>query len=247
MTFNDLTGSQHPAYCGRMDNEELLNAALAAPPSYLARKPVAFPADHTLLPVPKDQPIDLMPVPVIQPQREPEPEEVDRDGKRITLLRNNADVYERERLPLGYKARSVVDMSFDPRLAYEIALEIDDPVTVFERYGYVGSDAVALLKEPAFALTVKNYRSEITTSGLSFKLKARVQAEDLLMHSYNIATDPEAPASVRADIIKWTAKMAGYEPKEAGGEKGGGAGFNLNITFTDGVKKEVTVFENGGA
>lgn len=236
-----------------MDNEELLNAALMTPPKFLARTPGPAAPDIAVVPV-KDQPVDHI-VPVIQPVRPVDPVEVDREGERILLLKHNAEVYQREQMPLGYRARAVGDMSFDPRLAYEIALEIDDPVAVMAKYGYVGDQAVALLKEVAFALAVKNYRSEISTSGISFKLKARVQAEDLLTHSYNIATDPEAPASVRADIIKWTAKMAGYEPKEDGGAKGGGAGFNLNITFTDGgtthvtqaVKKEVQVFDNGGA
>lgn len=237
-----------------MNNEELLNTALLTPPKFLARTPSAFPADHTLLPV-KDQPVDHKVPVVIQRALPVDPVEVDREGERILLLKNSAAAYERERLPLGYKAQSVGDMSFDPRLAYEIALEIDDPVAVMAKYGYVGDHAVALLKEVAFALAVKNYRNEVSTSGISFKLKARVQAEDLLAHSYNIATDPDAPASVRADIIKWTAKMAGYEPKEDGGAKGGGAGFNLNITFTDGgtthvtstAKKEVQVFDNEGA
>jgi hypothetical protein len=42
---------------------------------------------------------------------------------------------------------------------------------------------------------------------------------------------------VRADLIKWTAKMAGLEPsdREKGGGGGAGSGFNLYITFAGGA------------
>jgi hypothetical protein len=158
-------------------------------------------------------------------------EEFDRDGTRIVRTLAHLDVRQSERLPPGYKARAVGDMSFDPRLAYEIALDLDSPVEVFARYGYVEDAAVALLSDPVFGRTVTSYREEIKTSGIGFKLKAKIQAEDLLTHSYQIATDPEVPASVRADLIKWTAKVAGYEPKDEAGKAGGGGAFALNITF----------------
>jgi len=163
-----------------------------------------------------------------------DPIELDRDGERITVARGFLDVRQSEHLPPGYKARPVGTMSFDPRLAYEIALDIEDPVTVFARYNYEEDAAVALLNDSVFKKTVANYRNEIQTSGISFKLKAKIQAEDLLTHSYQLATDPDVPAAVRADMIKWTAKMAGHEPstKESGG--GGGGTFALNITFAQG-------------
>lgn len=91
-----------------------------------------------------------------------------------------------------------------------------------------------LLTSAAFKQRYAAYVREMVESGESFKLKARVQAEDLLTHSYEIATDPETPASVRADLIKWTAAVAGLgPPKEQ--QKGEGAsqsaGFTLNISF----------------
>ena len=135
-----------------------------------------------------------------------------------------------ERLPAGYKPTSGAELTFDPRIAYEIALGVDQPGAVFEKYGMVEEQATALAANPAFMATVAKYQEEVLASGVSFKLKAKIQAEDLLTHSYLIATDPEAPMSVRADLIKWTARVAGLEPKE---EKGGGAGggFTLNISF----------------
>jgi len=135
-----------------------------------------------------------------------------------------------ERMPVGYKPTSGAELSFDPRIAYEIALGVDQPGVVFEKYGFAEEQAAALATNSAFMATVAKYQEEVLASGVSFKLKAKIQAEDLLTHSYIIATDPEAPMSVRADLIKWTARVAGLEPKE---EKGGsaGGGFTLNISF----------------
>lgn len=144
---------------------------------------------------------------------------VQRDARRLS-----------ERLPTGYRPTTGADLTFDPRIAYEIALGIDKPAGVFEKYGIDHDRAAALVAVPAFITTIKKYQEEILAGGISFKLKAKIQSEDLLSHSYLIATDPEAPMAVRADLIKWTAKMAGFEPVP---EKGGGpaGGFTLNISF----------------
>lgn len=136
-----------------------------------------------------------------------------------------------ERLPQGYEPKSGADLTFDPRMAYELALELDSPTEIMERYGVSEARARELISNPAFITTVKKYREEIVAGGVGFRLKAKMQAEDLLTHSYLLATDPEVPASVRADLIKWTAKVADLEPKEKKGE-GQGNGFVLNITFT---------------
>ena len=111
-----------------------------------------------------------------------------------------------------------------------MALGIDAPERVIAKYGLEPDEAAALMLNPAFAMTVAKYKEEVTASGISFKLKAKIQAEDLLSHSYLIATDPEAPMAVRADLIKWTTRVAGLEPKEDKGA-GLGGGFTLNISF----------------
>jgi hypothetical protein len=116
------------------------------------------------------------------------------------------------------------------RLACELALHLDDPVEVFRRYNYTPEQALELTQSPAFAALVARITAEVRESGLSFKQKARAQAEELLANSFEMATDPLCASSVRADLIKWTAKMAGYEPREKDDNKTGG-GLNLSITF----------------
>lgn len=135
-------------------------------------------------------------------------------------------------LPAGYKPRSAADMTFDPRLAYELALEMDKPLAVFLRYGIEQDTAMEMLKLPQFVATVKKYKAEIVENGIGFKMKAKMQAEDLLTHSYALAVDPLTPPAVRANLIQWTTKVAGLEPvvsKDTGVV--GQNEFTLNITF----------------
>lgn len=136
-------------------------------------------------------------------------------------------------LPEGYAKESAAEMSFDPRLAYELALGLDGAEQIFEKYGYDHTQAGRLIKFAPFAATIKKYKEEIQASGISFKLKAKIQAEDLLTHSYAMATDPMVPPAVRADLIQWTAKMAELEPVRDKGTTGQGSNqsFQLNITF----------------
>lgn len=147
------------------------------------------------------------------------------------LVTRIADARQKGRMPLGYAQHSATEHSFDPRLAYELALDIESPTTIFDRYGYDPSEAMRLLKVPAFIATVKDYKVQVQETGITFKLKARVQAEDLLTHSYEIATDPDMPPAVRADLIKWTAQMAELGPKKDAGGVGGGTALTLAITF----------------
>lgn len=134
-------------------------------------------------------------------------------------------------LPTGYAKKSAAEMTFDPRLAYELALEMDDPLVVFSKYGFDENAAREMLSNKPFIATVKKYKEEILESGISFKLKAKIQAEDLLTHSYAMAVDPTTPPAVRASLITWTAKVAGLEPSPSKDQGAAGAGFTLNIQF----------------
>jgi hypothetical protein len=140
-------------------------------------------------------------------------------------------------MPEGYEPESAAELTFDPRIAYALALGVSTPSKVFEKYGVSLENAKRLIATPHFIATVKRYKEELLEKGVTFRLKAKIQAEDLLTHSYVLATDPEVPPAVRADLIKWTAKMAGLEPsdREKGGGGGAGSGFNLYITFAGGA------------
>lgn len=150
---------------------------------------------------------------------------------------SRAEQRQQARMPDGYKPLQLPGMEFDPRLTFDLALQMDPAEAVFERYGYDQEDAVKLMGSPVFQMALKAYVEDVRAHGVSFKQRARVMAEALLPHAFEIATDPEAPASSRADLIKWTAKVAGYEPK-SNEDSVQGNGFALQIVFSGEAKKE---------
>jgi len=117
------------------------------------------------------------------------------------------------------------------RLALELALGMDDETAVFKRHGYTQEQAITLLSQPAFIAALESTVEEVRTKGLTFRMKARAQAEELLTSSYEMATDPNCSASVRADLIQWTARMGDLEPPKNKDEGKTGGGLTLSITF----------------
>ena len=81
------------------------------------------------------------------------------------------------------------------------------------RHGVSAEDILVFNKDPIFLKKVESYRDEIREKGLTFRLKARAQAEELLTTSYMLIHDPAVSPAVKADLIKSTVKWAGLEPK----------------------------------
>lgn len=118
------------------------------------------------------------------------------------------------------------------RLAVELALRMEDPEVIFQRYGYAPDAAATLMDTASFTILLARIGKEIAENGLSFKTKIRAIAEDLLPTAHSLATDPMTSSAVRADIIKWATKIAGHEPKETKDDGRSGGGLNLSITFS---------------
>jgi len=83
-----------------------------------------------------------------------------------------------------------------------------------------------------FLKRVETYRDEVKEKGLTFRLKARAQAEELLTTSYMLIHDPAVSPAVKADLIKSTVKWAGLEPKNTesdGTASTGGVKIMINL------------------
>lgn len=87
-------------------------------------------------------------------------------------------------------------------------------------------------KDPVFLERVQAYRTKIAAEGLSFKLKAAAQAEQLLDTSWELIHTPDVSPAVKADLIKWTAKMGDLEPKQNQNQLAGN-GVIININMGD--------------
>ena len=121
------------------------------------------------------------------------------------------------------------------RLAFDIALRLEgsgeELDEIVSKHRIVASDLLVFNKDPVFLRKVSDFRDEIRDKGVTFRLKARTQAEELLKTSWLLIHDPVVSPAVKADLIKSTVKWAGLEPKDNIAPDGGSGGVKITINL----------------
>ena len=124
---------------------------------------------------------------------------------------------------------------WNDRLAFDVALTLegsgDTLQEVITRHRISANDILAFNADPIFLKKVEGYRTEVREKGLTFKLTARAQAEELLTTSWLLIHDSAVSPAVKADLIKSTVKWAGLEPKDAGPQDNGTGGVKITINL----------------
>ena len=127
------------------------------------------------------------------------------------------------------------------RLAFDIALMLEGSGETLDevrtRHNITADDLIGFNKDKVFLKKVSSYRSEIQEKGMTFKLKARAQAEELLTTSWTLIHSPETSSAVKADIIKSTVKWGGLEEKNTTMEESSGG---VKITINLGGQEHTT-------
>ena len=123
------------------------------------------------------------------------------------------------------------------RLAFDVALMLEGSGEsldeVIERHKIKAEDIITYNKDQVFLKKVESYRNEIRDKGMTFKVKARAQAEELLTTSWTLIHSPDVSAAVKADLIKSTVKWGGLEPKNDVLTEGGSDGVKITINLGD--------------
>jgi hypothetical protein len=70
-----------------------------------------------------------------------------------------------------------------------------------------------LSKDEMFTKQVRSFKKELEENGVSFQLKARIQAEEMLKRNWSLVHDRETPAAVVVKAIENTVRWAGLEQK----------------------------------
>lgn len=121
------------------------------------------------------------------------------------------------------------------RFAFDLALllegsgeKVDE---LLDRHEYDASDLLIFKQDGIFLKKVEAYREEVRTKGLTFKVKARAQAEELLKTSWTLIHDPVVSPAVKADLIKSTVKWAGLDTSlpSDGQNSAGGVSITINM------------------
>lgn len=136
-----------------------------------------------------------------------------------------------DRLPLNHT-------KWSDRLAFDMALLLEKSGEtldeVIERHKITPSEMLVFNADPVFRKKIEVYRDDIREKGVTFRLKARAQAEELLTTSWQLIHSPEVSPAVKADLIKSTVKWGDLEPRtnSADVEAGGGVKITINLGET---------------
>lgn len=134
-----------------------------------------------------------------------------------------------DNLPVAYT-------KWNDRLAMDLALMLEGSCEsleeVLDRHTINMDQLAKYNKDALFLQKIRSLREEVHEKGLTFRTKARAQAEELLTTSWTLIHSPDVSASVKADLIKSTVKWAGLEPKETANVEGlatGGVSITINL------------------
>ena len=150
----------------------------------------------------------------------------------VTLLRMANDMINEEAAADNWLLESFRDPSqlgFPPMLPIELALRLDTPQKICQAYNISKDEFQSITKHPVFIKAYSEAVEALKTDGVSFKMKAKLQAEDFLATSYAMVKNANTSDAVRADLIKATARWAGFDAKETAGASG--TGFNIQINL----------------
>jgi len=124
-------------------------------------------------------------------------------------------------------------LGYPPTLPLEVALAEHPVKELCANYGISRQEWRDLCDDTHFRNAVQGYLDELQKECMSFKLKARLQAEAMLHQSWKMVHDRTGvvPPSVKADLIKFTVRCAGLsdEKKDAPGAGGVGTALQINI------------------
>jgi len=121
--------------------------------------------------------------------------------------------------------------SWPPTLPIEVALHQSSIRSICESYKLTKDDWERLRKDSNFIKDVRVAAETLKKEGMTFKIKAQLQAEALLPTAWKMIHDKKGvvPATVRADLIKFVVRVAGLDASKDQGQQTAVAGTGLNI------------------
>jgi hypothetical protein len=124
-------------------------------------------------------------------------------------------------------------IGFPPTLPIEIVLRTASVRELCAEYHISRDQWNELRADPHFKKAVASADETMRQEGMSFRMKARLQAEQLLQTSWDLIhnTDGMVPAAVKADLTKFIIRVAGLDAGADKGSSGQNNALQININL----------------
>lgn len=129
-----------------------------------------------------------------------------------------------------FEQKDPTSLVWPPTLPIELALKTATPEQIRHEYGFSPEEWSALRYNPVFLKDLAGACELVRQEGMSFKLKAKLIAEENLKQVWKMIHGDSAlvPAAVKGKLIELTARWAGFDPKSDASAGGAGGPVNAN-------------------
>lgn len=126
-------------------------------------------------------------------------------------------------------------LGYPPTFPFELALRTSSVRAICEAYSITSEEWELIRHDETFLGDLQRAVKVVAEEGMSFKIKAKLQAEEMLKTSWRMVHDPSTPPAVRSDLIKSTMRWAEYDqpPSKDVQVNGGRGSFAINIQFNN--------------
>lgn len=123
-----------------------------------------------------------------------------------------------------------------PEMVAELALGLEPPITVVEKYGFTLRQFVQLQNMPWFTEAVYRERERQRNEGVTFQSKSRLMAEELWTDIYKEAKANSYKSELKVDVAKQLTEIAGLKPKNVVTPGQTGPSFTVNISIPESMQ-----------
>lgn len=132
---------------------------------------------------------------------------------------------------VGVDQKDPTSLVWPPTLPIELALKTATPEELRVEYGYTKQEWDELPRNVVFMRDLAAACELVRQEGMSFKLKAKLIAEENLKQVWKMVHDNSVnapPAAVKGKLIELVARWAGFDPRTNGSEGPAGGPVNAN-------------------
>ena len=120
---------------------------------------------------------------------------------------------------------------WNPRMAFDVALAIEDEKTIRCRYDLTEKEYSYILLQPTFRAEIAAHVSAFKENGVTFAIKARLIAEEKLEDMYNIISDEMVDPRERIAAWKCLVEAAGLKSSSEKGLTANAQTVNIQINY----------------
>jgi len=136
-----------------------------------------------------------------------------------------------------------VTLDIPPQLVWECAAGLEDPVVIAQRFGFEGDKWERLAQWAPFITAVQVQRAEFDRSGVTFRLKAGLMAEEMMSQMFKQTISADSTILQKLSVFQSLVDVAGLKPdkKLSSADQNAAPKFSITINIPQAGPSPITI------